>query len=545
MMCLGLCCGGQVLTQLAIATGLAVVIIVLLTFYLTLQRERREEEALADARAAGLNQPVSLHPMIDLESCIGSGACVDVCPEKVLGRVGGVTQMITAAGCIGHGICQNSCPVGAIALVFGTAERGIDLPLLRRNYQSNKDAIFIVGELGGMGLIRNAMRQGLKAVGAGVTKALADPALPPPAPGAVDVIIVGGGPAGLAAALECVKRELSFVLLEQYKLGGSVAHYPRRKLVFTEMVKLPLVGKFGRPEMLKEELIAEFERVCLQAGITIHEGRRVTGVTGRAGDFTVEAAAEGASEVYRGRSVVLAIGRRGTPRQLGVPGEDLSHVVYRLIDSEQYRHRKVLCVGGGDSSLEAAVSLAGAAGTEVHLSYRGDSFYRAKKKNREEIEAAVARGRVRLHMSTNVVQITPNRVTLVKKDGGQVNLEIEDVVVNVGGLLPTPFLESIGIKVETKFGDVHLAPKGKSSRFVTAPSRSTRLTDGSRRTRPSTRLPRSTRLKRRSTRSRKRGSTKSQPVSDDELRGQLDSESRPLGTGDSDHFTEHGSEDVQ
>lgn len=480
------------LTTLLVGVALAVVIIIVLGVYLSLQAERREEAALAETRAMGLNLPVSLHPVIDLESCIGSGACVDVCPESVLGRPGGLTQLIQASGCIGHGRCHDSCPVDAIALVFGTEERGVDIPLLRAGYETNIDGIFIVGELGGMGLIRNTMRQGMTAVRTGVTASLKNPEITAgPGSDLVDVVIVGAGPAGIAAALECVNKKLSYVLLEQFTLGGSVTHYPRRKLVFTEQIKLPIVGKFGKSEMLKEELVAEFERVCLEGGVTILEGRRVTGVEGHAGDFRVVCATENGEEVHRGRTVMLAIGRRGTPRRLGVPGEDLPHVVYRLMDPEQYRQRRVLCVGGGDSSVEAAVSLAGIANCEVHLSYRGDSFYRVKKKNRDQLEAAVERGKIRLHLQTTVRLVTPDRVVLTGEQGEK-TLLIDDVIVNVGGVVPTKFLESMGIKVETKYGEGNEAAGRKKS---------TR-----RAKRASTRLPPSTRIRKRS-RSLPRGKT--------------------------------------
>jgi len=530
-----------VLTKLVIVTALAVIIIVLLAAYLTVRRERLQEEALEDARSAGMNQPVSLHPVIDLEVCIGSGACVDVCPESVLGRPGGITQLISAAGCIGHGRCHDACPVDAITLVFGTAERGVDIPLLRKNYQSNVDGIYIVGELGGMGLIRNAMRQGTKAIELGVSKLLTDPEVTHNSdPEVVDVVIVGGGPAGIAAALECANRDLTYVVLEQFSLGGSVAHYPRRKLVFTEQIKLPIVGKFGKAEMLKEELIAEFERVCLAGGISLQEGRRVTGVSGQRGDFAVTATLDGQEEVYRGRAVVLAIGRRGTPRQLGCPGEEQSHVVYRLIDAEQYRHRRVLCVGGGDSSVEAAVSLGLTAGTEVHLSYRGESFYRVKKKNRAELEAAVARGEVRLHLETTVQQIGSDEVVLARKDGTTLTLGIDDVIVNIGGVLPTPFLESMGIDVETKYGegieeDGGRRPRSGRKSRTKRTKRTKRVSGALARTRArsrSTKLPPSTRLRRRrSSKSLPRdlglGSAPLESSSRSDPHAQAPSESRP------------------
>ncbi|RMG17439.1 MAG: 4Fe-4S dicluster domain-containing protein [Planctomycetota bacterium] len=440
------------LTNLIIISGVLLVVAVVAATLLAFRREDRTRVALEEARAAGLDRPASLHPVIDNDACIGSGACLKACPESVLGRAGGKTHLVHATDCIGHGRCQAACPVEAITLVFGTAERGVDIPLLRAGYETNVDGILIAGELGGMGLIRNAMTQGLKAVET-IPRILERPGVAEPDEEVPDVCIVGGGPAGIAAALACSEKKLRYVLLEQWSLGGSVTHYPRRKLVFTERITLPIVGPFGKPEMLKEELVAEFERILLQADITLLEGRRVTGVSGRAGDFRIAVDTAEGPEEYRARTVLLAIGRRGTPRRLEVPGADLPHVVYRLLDPEQYRHRKVLCVGGGDSSVEAALSLSRVAGCEVHLSYRGEALFRCRKKNRDAFAERVAEGKIRPHFGTNVARIAPDQVVLRHDDGREETLAIDDVVVNIGGLLPTPFLESMGIAVETKFGE--------------------------------------------------------------------------------------------
>jgi thioredoxin reductase (NADPH) len=439
------------LTLLVVLTGLFVVAVSAAAAIVYFHREDTHREVLKESIAAGLDQPASLHPVIDLDTCMGSGACVDACPEKVIGIIDGVTQLVRAGECIGHGRCREACPVHAIALVFGTAQRGVDIPLLRTGYESNVDGIFIIGELGGMGLIRNAMRQGMQAIET-VQRAIARPGIAADAD-AVDVLIVGAGPAGIACAIKCIEQGLTFELLEQYALGGSVMHYPRRKLVFTEVIKLPLVGRFGKHEMLKEELVAEFERVVLAAGIQVREGHRVSQVTGEVGRFVVTAEAAGATKTFRAKTIVLAVGRRGTPRKLECPGEDLPHVVYRLQDAEQYRHRAVLVVGGGDSAVEAAVALAQVAGTTVHLSYRGDSFYRVKKKNRDDLQAELDAGRITPHLETNVVEVARDRVKLKDKRGKVTTLAVEDVIVNIGGVLPTPFLEAMGVRVETKRGE--------------------------------------------------------------------------------------------
>lgn len=440
------------LTQLVLVTAVCALVLSALVIARGLRREERARELLEESQATGTNVPASLHPVIDPRTCLHSAACVDACPEQVLGIVDGMTRMVQASSCIGHGRCHAACPVGAIRLVFGTAERGVDIPLLRAGYETDTAGLFIVGELGGMGLLKNSMRQGMQVVPA-LRRALERPGLPPPEPGAVDVAIVGGGPAGIACAAQCAHDGVRFVVLEQDSLGGSVTHYPRRKLIFSEPLQLPVIGRFGKREMLKEELIAELERLCLAAGVDILEGRQVVGIDGAVGRFRVRTQGANGAESFAARAVVLAIGRRGTPRRLGIPGEDQAHVVYRLLDPEQYRHRRVLVVGGGDSAVEAAVSLSQVAGCQVHLSYRGEAFFRIKRQNRVDLEARAAAGAIALHLRSRPVEILARAVRLEQEDGPPFQLEVDDVLVHAGGILPTPFLASLGVRVETRYGE--------------------------------------------------------------------------------------------
>lgn len=406
------------------------------------RRSRRNAAALEAARASGLLEPASLHPRIDRALCLGCGACVDACPEgDVLGLIQGRAELVNPTRCIGHGACKSACPFDAITLVFGTEKRGVDIPVLSPEFETTVPGIFVAGELGGMGLIRNAIEQGRQALESvrkldGIGRG-----------GDLDVVIVGAGPAGFAASLCALQHKLRFVTVEQDSLGGTVAHYPRGKLVMTAPVQLPLIGRVRFRETTKEALLEFWRDVERRSGLEIRYQERLEDVQPQGDGFLVRTS----RGEYRTRAVLLCIGRRGTPRKLGVPGEELPKVVYRLIDPEQYRGQRVLVVGGGDSALEAAVSIAAQPGTEVTLSYRSEAFTRAKEKNRARVEEARREGRLRLLLKSNVTAIEPECV-LLEQEGRTMTLGNDAVIISAGGVLPTPFLKQIGIDVETKFG---------------------------------------------------------------------------------------------
>lgn len=408
--------------------------------------EKRSLEAKKDAETAGLAEPVSLHPIIDPAICIGCGACVRACPEQpehtVLGLINGKANLVTAGDCIGHGACRAACPVGAISLVFGSEKRGVDIPTLSPDFESSVPGIFVAGELGGMGLIRNALEQGRRSM-----EHIAERVVKSNDPNMLDVIIVGAGPAGFSASLTAMSKHMKFVTLEQDSLGGAVFQYPRGKVVMTAPAELPMVGKVKFKSTSKEELLAFWQEVERMTGVKIRYKERVENIARTPAGFFVRTT----KGELRAQHVLLAIGRRGTPRKLGVEGEGLPKVVYRLIDAEQYRGKRVLVVGGGDSALEAATSIAEQPETHVTLSYRGDAFSRAKAKNRERLNNATASGRLRQLLKSNVLRIEPD--TVVMDCGGtQETLPNDAVIVSAGGVLPTAFLETIGINVETKHG---------------------------------------------------------------------------------------------
>jgi thioredoxin reductase/ferredoxin len=407
------------------------------------QRRRLERAARAEhesAARAGLNEPPSLHPVIDPARCIGSAGCTRACPESALGIIDGKAVLVNAAACIGHGACKVACPVDAITLVFGTERRGIDIPPVSPQFESNVPGIFIAGELGGMGLIRKAAEQGRQAVeGLRSRRASADE---------LELLIVGAGPAGLSAALAAKQHGLRYRIIEQEdSLGGTVYHYPRHKIAATVPMQLATVGRVRMANISKEQLLTLWSGIVEKAGLKVHFRERMERVERQGDSFLVHTSAG----VHRTRSLLLAIGRRGTPRKLNVPGENSPKVVYRLIDAAQYRGRSVLVVGGGDAALEAALALAGQTDTRVQLSYRGAGFSRAKELNRNGMQEAVDGGRVELLLNSEVVEIMRSEVKLKTAAGSRV-LPNDAVIVCAGGELPIPLLQQMGIEFQTKHG---------------------------------------------------------------------------------------------
>ncbi len=406
-----------------------------------LRRDRRNQARLEQNQREEIKAPPSLHPVIDPDRCIGCGSCVLACPEgEVLGLVRMKAALLQPDHCVGHGRCEAACPTGAIALVLGEKDSGVEVPVMDENFQTRVPGVYVVGELGGIGLIRNAMLQGLQcleAIAAQPRRRGAD----------YDVIIVGAGPAGLAATLQAAAKGLRYLTLEQNDIGGTILKYPRNKIVMTAPLTLPGYGRIHFKDVRKEELLAEWERIIARTGITIQVRKRVEQVVRREGLLEVFAAGES----YTTFHLVLALGRRGIARQLEVPGEHLPKVHYELDDPRAFANRDCLVVGGGDSALECALMLV-EAGARVSWSYRQPHLTRAKPRNRQAVAAAVRRGEIQAFLPSVVREITTPAVVL-DCEGTDKVIPNDTVFIMAGGVLPFEFLKEIGIEMRTLYGE--------------------------------------------------------------------------------------------
>src|SRR5689334_4859529 len=406
---------------------------------------RKERAARASAEHGRLHSegPRAQHPHIDATRCFVCGSCGTACPEgDVLAVLAGKAAIVNGHKCIGHGLCAEACPVGAITIVMASPSVGADMPALTPDYETNVPNLFIAGELGGLALIKNAVNQGRDCIDT-ITTRLPQIKRGRATPGGYDVCVVGAGPGGISASLRAIERKLSYMTLEQDEFGGTVAKYPRQKLVLTSPVEFPLHGRFGKLKISKEELLRFWDKLHRQAGLKVRTSEKVEDIRKEAdGAFTIHTA----KGQYRAWTVILALGRRGTPRKLDIKGEQLPKVMYSLIEADAYTGAKIVVVGGGDSAVEAAMGLAHQKGNQVILSYRKDAFSRIKERNAQRLPEYTKSGRLKVVFNSQPVEVREKSVLL--DVAGQVREIANDYVwVFAGGTPPNEFLQKVGIQL--------------------------------------------------------------------------------------------------
>ena len=427
--------------------GLVIAAIITVFFVRRYLKEQEAQHARAkEAAKKGTlrsDGPQSQHPHIDTQYCIGCATCTTVCPEgDVLAMLGGQAVIVNGYKCIGHSLCAEVCPVGAITMVMASPSMGADLPQLTPDYETSVPNMFIVGELGGLALIKNAINQGRECVDNIATKI---PALRKgkAVPDVLDLLIVGAGPGGISASLRAIERKIKYLTVDEGEIGGTVSKYPRQKLVLTSPVELPIYGKFKKTELSKEDLLAIWHEVLKKVEFKFSQGEKVADIKrGEDGIFTVTTS----KGQHRALAVILALGKGGSPRKLGVKGEELPKVMYRLIEADHYVNKKILVVGGGDSAIEAAMGLSNQVGNQVTLSYRKEAFTRIKDRNEKRIQECIQKGKINVIFNSMPVEFKEKSVTL-EINGQSKEMPNDFVWIFAGGEPPTAFLKKIGVRV--------------------------------------------------------------------------------------------------
>ncbi|MGC2416424.1 MAG: NAD(P)-binding domain-containing protein [Candidatus Acidiferrales bacterium] len=427
---------------LAFVIAAAVLLFFMSRYLKDMKKQAAQARAAAEKGKLRSDGPNAQHPHIETEYCIGCAACTAVCPEgDVLAMLGGKAAIVNGYKCIGHSLCADVCPVGAITMVMANPSMSADMPRITSEYETSIQNLFIAGELGGLALIKNAIGQGRSCVDTIASR------IGPSRTGAAasdvhEVLIVGAGPAGISASLRAIEKKLSHITLDEGEIGGTVAKYPRQKLVMTSPVEFPMYGKFKKTELSKEELITFWNKVLERVDFNFHKGEKVEDIRkGDDGIFTVSTP----KGQHRARAVVLALGRTGSPRKLGVKGEDLPKVMYRLIEADHYTNKRVLVVGGGDSAIEAAMGLAHQKGNKVTLSYRKESFTRIKERNSKRIADCMRQGKVEVVFNSMPVEFKPTAVAL-EVSGALHEIPNDYVWIFAGGEPPNAFLKKIGVQ---------------------------------------------------------------------------------------------------
>jgi thioredoxin reductase/ferredoxin len=441
--------------------GLAIITMGLFTM---LSARKRQQVLVAPPATVGPR--ILVHDIND-DRCTGCDACVAVCPTNVLDLVSNKSRVLRFEDCIQCEACMTACPTEALVMFpEGTMPPPLKVPEIDENFQTAIMGQYLIGEVAGKPLVKNAANLGRVVVEHILTSGMRVGALGR-GETTVDVVIVGSGPGGLSAALTCVQRGLSYVVLEKEQMiASTITRYPKGKLVMAEpydTMNLSLLPVF---DSSKESLIPIWTELIERIGVVIRQGESVEQVT-RQQDGTFETRTT--VNTYRSQRVILSIGTRGKPRTLQVPGENLPKIFSLLEDPDVWAGRAALVVGGGDSACEAALALADS-GAKVTISYRGKGFNRAAPKNKQAIERYAAEGRIKAKLGSQVIVFDETSVTLALADGSQKKYANDATFVLIGADPPVQWLEKMGVRFVER---PHQYQTGKSDdivrRFVANP----------------------------------------------------------------------------
>lgn len=389
--------------------------------------------------------PGALRPVVNATLCIGCGSCIEACPEQgTLALVGGKAILAHPERCKAHAACVPACPTSGISMSANGAFRTLRVPRVSNNFETNVPGLFIIGELGGMGLIKTSINEGRLVADHIIGRMASDGRAPE---GAWDVIVAGAGPAGLSASLTLHQHELRYLTLEQGEVASTIRNYPRHKFLMAEPLEMPLYGNLYIADSTKESLLEVWETIIANTGVKIRTNEKVEAVTREEDSGLMRVRT--ASGQYRARFVVLAIGKRGTPRRLGIRGEEQSHVAYKLIEADTYKDDSLLVVGGGDSALEAALGLSKGGKNRVTLVHRGSAFDRARERNRTLLEKAEAEGRIEVLRQAQVREIGKGTAR-VECGGREMEVRADYVFIFAGGESPEEFLRKSGVEIVEK-----------------------------------------------------------------------------------------------
>lgn len=378
-----------------------------------------------------------MYPAVNRAVCVGCGSCAMNCQEKgVLYVINGKSTLVNPLACRCRGDCERNCLTGALKLVEYGKRLKVRVPKIDENFESNIKGIYIVGALMGAGLIKEAINQGRAAVNH-IMRDVYPPDLPM-------VAVIGAGPAGLSALLSCRKFGLPVICFEKDAAANTIRNFPKKKILMAEPVDMPIFGPLWVGDSTREELLEVWERLLKKTGAPITTEARLEMIEKDDRGFVVTVS----GKRYHCDKVILAIGNRGTPRKLDVPGESGANVFYNLLEADEFTGSKVTIVGAGDSAIEAALSLH-RYGCRVIMVVRGDGFPRAKTKNIERILHAATAKEITVFYNSRLTEISESSVTLFDSTDTH-HIANDYVFVMVGGELPFQLLEKIGIEIEDK-----------------------------------------------------------------------------------------------